>query len=307
MFWFVLALAIAVLTALVIGFLRRKARRPVSLIVAGDLADRITAATRAFAKAAPWQPASSVDAPESAAAIEAALIAREPKRALELAELALVATDGASSDAGAGAARVWLAWTLCASGQPIAALDQLSQVGEGLGGKGGAGALAKYVAARAEHLKFEHGVGAVGAVPPLVTAGDVTVVTLARGRGSAAWMGGGTGHETQLSAAEVKAAVAEHREITARCLEGALAALALQPGFVDAAYLVARLGVKAGFVDEAAALFEALAPKITGRPDAESFERDRRDLADPTAAVAAARIKPESPTAKRSRSLKVLS
>jgi hypothetical protein len=301
LFWLGLALAIAVLTALVIGFLRAKSKRAVSLIVADDLEHRISVARRMFDKAPPWQPASSKDAPEAAAAIEAALIAGDPKRALELAELALVATEGKSAEA-AGAARVWLAWALCASGQPIAALDQLSQVGPDV-----AGPLAKYVAARAEHLKFEHGVGAVGAVPPLVTAGDVTVVTLARGRGSAAWMGGGTAAETQLSSADVKAAVAEHREITARCLEGALAALALQPGFVDAAYLVARLGVKAGFVAEAAALFDALVPKITGRPDAEAFDRDRGDLADPTAAVAAARIKPEPATVKRSRSLKVLS
>ena len=67
-----------------------------------------------------------------------------------------------------------------------------------------------------------------------------------------------------------------------------------------AAYLVARLAVKAGFVTEGAAMFDAIAPKITGRPDAEAFERDRRDLADPTSAVANARIKPASPKPKRS-------
>ena len=99
----------------------------------------------------------------------------------------------------------------------------------------------------------------------------------------------------------------EHREITSRCLEGALAALALQPGFADAAYLVARLSVKAGFVDEAAELFEALVPRMVGRPELEAFERDRRDLVDPSTAVANARSKPAAPSAKRSRSLKVLS
>jgi hypothetical protein len=272
----------------------------ISLIVPQDLPDRIAKATRAFVKAPAWQPAATVGAPPAAATIEAALITGEPKRALELAELAFVATEGKPAD-DAGSARVWLAWALCASGQPIGALDQLSQI------KGDVSALAKYVAARAEHLKFEHGVGAIGAVPPLVTAADVAVVTLARGRGGAAWMtGGGSGLDGQLSSADVKAAVAEHREITARCLDRALGALDLQPGFVDAAYLVARLAVKAGFVEEAVALFNALAPKILGRPDAEAFDRDRNDLADPTAAVAAARIKPEPPTVKRSRSLKVL-
>jgi len=296
-FWLTLALAVAVLTALVIGFLRHRGKRTVGLLVATDLADRIVAATRAFKKTPAWQPAASIEAPEAAAAIEAALIARESKRALDLAEHALVASD-------TEATRTWLAWALCANSQPIAALGQLPPARSD--DKPTRSALAHYVAARAEHLKFEHAVGAVGAVPPLITAGDVAVVTLARGRGGAAWLGVGSETESQLSAVEVKAAVAEHREITARCLESALEALALQPGFVDAAYLVARLAVKAGFVDEATELFDALAPKIIGRPDAEAYERDRNDLADPSNAVANARIKPASPTSKRSRSLKVL-
>jgi len=293
--WFVVALAISVLTAVVIGYLRRSSKRAVSVIVAPDLASRLRAVTTGFAATSPWQPASAHDAPEAAAAIEAALIAREPRRALELAELALASPTAPG--------RVWLAWALCASGQPIAALDQLQQVGklEGTGAR----ALAKYIAARAEHLKFEHGVGSVEAVPPLVTAADVAVVTLGRGRGGAAWLTGGG--DAQLSALEVKAAVGEHREITSRCLEGGLAALALQPGFVDAAYLVARLAVKAGLVDEASALFDAIAPRMVGRPDLEAFERDRRDLLDPSTAVANARIKQVTPSAKRSRSLKVLS
>jgi hypothetical protein len=288
--WFVLALVIAVASGFGVLYVRKRAKRHVSVIVAEDLPSRVEAAARAFAKAGPWQPAKAPDAPEGAAAIEAALIAREPKRALELAETALAAKHDTAQ-------RVWLAWVLCANGQPTAARDQLAKVGT-------ESALAKYVAARAEHLEFEHAVGAVGAVPPLVTTGDLAVVTLARGRGASAWLSGTV--ETQLSSAEVKAAVAEHREITARCLEGALAALAAQPGFVDAAYLVARLAVKAGFVEAGTSLFDALAPRIAGRPDAEAFERDRKDLADPSGAVANAKLKPAGPTAKRSRSLKVL-
>ncbi len=295
MFWLVIALTIAVLTAIVIGYVRKRSKRSVAVMVAHDLGPRIRDAIKAFKKAGAWQPASAADAPEAAAAIEAALISREPRRALELAELALVA--GADPSA-----RVWLAWALCASGQPIGALDQLHQIDKLEGD--GARALAKYVTARAEHLKFEHGVGAVEAVPPLITAADVAVVTLGRGRGGAAWLTGGA--DANLSAAEVKAAVGEHREITGRCLEGALAALALQPGFADAAYLTARLAVKAGFVDEAASLFDAIAPRMIGRPELEAFERDRRDLVDPATAVANARIKPSAPSAKRSRSLKVL-
>ncbi|MBA2539075.1 MAG: hypothetical protein H0V17_05520, partial [Deltaproteobacteria bacterium] len=156
MFWFVTALAISVLTVVVIGYLRHKAKRPVAVLLADDLGPRIRTAIKAFKKAAPWQPAASTDAPEAAAAVEAALIAREPRRALEVAELGLAAGDGKVPEA---PARVWLAWALCASGQPIGALDQLAQIDVSKLAHAGARAVASYVAARAEHLKFEHGVG----------------------------------------------------------------------------------------------------------------------------------------------------
>jgi hypothetical protein len=292
--WLVIALLIGAAATLGVSYARRRAVRAVSVIVPVDLADRIAKATATFVEAPPWQPASATDAPETGAAIEAALIAREPRRALELAETAFAARPDDAVQ------RVWFGWVLCANAQPTAALDQLAQARE----QGVAGGLAAYVAARAEHLKFEHAVGATGPVPPLITTGDMAVVTLGRSRGGAAWLTGST--DAHLSSSDVKAAVAEHREITARCLQQALGALDDQPGFVDAAYLVARLAVKAGFLEEATALFDAIAPRIAGRPDADWFERDRNDLANPSAAMAAAKVKPVSPTAKRSRSLKVL-
>ncbi|MBS1119274.1 MAG: hypothetical protein H6Q90_1502 [Deltaproteobacteria bacterium] len=294
MLWLVAALAIGAAATLGVLYARRRRIRPGSVIVPADLAPRVKAATRAFTKASSWQPASASDAPETAAAIEAALIAREPLRALTLAETALATTPGGAVH------HVWLGWALCASGQPTAALDQLAQAQA----RGVDNSLAAYIAARAEHLKFEHASGAQGPIPPLVTTGDLAVVTLGRGRGGAAWLTGTA--EVQLSAAEVKAAMAEHREVTARCLARALIALEREPGFVDAAYLVARLAVKAGFLIEATALFDAIAPRMIGRPEVEWFERDRADLADPAAAVKVAKTKPVSATAKRSRSLKVL-
>ncbi|MCW5805044.1 MAG: hypothetical protein KIT31_21920 [Deltaproteobacteria bacterium] len=142
-------------------------------------------------------------------------------------------------------------------------------------------------------------------MPALVTTADLAVVTLATGRGSGAtWLSGSA--EVELSAGQVRAAIAEHRDTTARCLVRALNALALAPGFADGAYLVARLAIKAGFVADGRMMFEALAPRMLGRPDAATFERDRRDLDDPTSAVAAARTTPVAAGAKRSRSLKVL-
>lgn len=295
MIWLAAALALIAVAVLGIRFAGKRAPRGALPVVPAELAARLAAATRAFVAASPWQPAAAPAAPAAAAAIEAALISREPRRALEIAETALASSLSPDRD---GPSRVWLAWALCASAQPRAALDQLARSGEP------GGALALYIAARAAHLHFEHGHGATGAVPPLITTGDLAVVTLGRGRGGAAWLTGTT--DVQLSAAQVSAAIAEHREVTARSLAGALDALDLAPGFADAAYLAARLAIKAGLVAEARALFDALAPRILGRPDSDAFDRDRSDLADPTRAVAAAKQKPPD-KGQRSRSLRVIS
>lgn len=297
MIWLALAVGLAAVSAAGIAYVGRRSKRQ-ALLVAPDLAARLEVAIDAYARAEPWQAAAATDAPAGAAAIEAALIDREPRRALEIAEGALAA--GADVPP---AARVWLAWALCANGQPRAALDQLAKAGVSGTSRTTAGPLASYALARAEHLHFEHNHGATGAVPPLVTTGDLAVVTLARGRGSAAWLAGST--DVQLSAKQVTDAIAEHREITARCLARALDALDAAPGFTDAAYLAARLAVKAGLLAAGRRLFDAIAPRIAGRPDADAFERDRKDLADPTGAVAAARQPPPA-QGKRSRSLRVL-
>jgi len=291
MIWLVLALSMFAVAFIGIAWARHRARREVLVVVPTDLAPRIEAATRAFVDAPPWRPASDANAPEAAAAIEAALIANDRKRALEAAESALAATPDNP------AAHVWLAWALCANGQPTAALAQLPA--------SSTGPLATYLRARAEHQQFEHAAGAIDPIPPLITTADLAVVTLASGRGAATWLKGTS--DVELSSAQARAAIAEHRELTARCLARGLEALETAPGFADAAYLVARLAVKAGLLAPARALFDALAPRMHGRPDADAFERDHKDLEDPSTAVAAAKTQPLPGKAKRSRSLKVLS
>lgn len=284
--WLVLALAMFAVAFVGIAWARRRARREVRVIVPADLGQRVTAATAAFTSATPWEPASLPEAPETAAAVEASLIAGDAERALEFAEGAFAAS---------AAAGRWLAWALVENAQPTAALAQLF----------GDDAFSTYLRARATHLAFEHAAGARDAMPPLVTTADLAVLTLASGRGAATWLQGAG--ETTLSSAQVQAAIAEHREVTGRCLARALDALEAVPGFADAGYLVARLAVKAGMIVEARALFAALAPRMTGRPHHDAFERDRKDLEDPAAAVAAAKQAPvASAKAKRSRSLKVL-
>jgi len=295
MIWLGLALALLAV-AFVFVVVKQRQTREVTVLVPPDLGPRVEAAARAFASAEAWHPAKAAEAPSAAAAVETALIANDPKKALALAEGALAA---APDDA---QCRVWLAWALCASSQPAAALDQLGQARS----RGATDtALAAYLAARAEHLVFEHGAGSSGAVPPLVTTADLAVVTLGRGRGGAAWLTGA--QEVQLSSAQVRAAVAEHRDVTARCLARALTAVELAPGFVDAAYLVARLAIKAGLLGPGRAMFDAIPQRMIGRPDAVAYERDRKDLDDPTSAVAAAKTAPVPEKAKRSRSLRVVS
>ena len=287
------AIAIFVVGAAAFGVTygrRARRRRDRPPVLAVDLAERVQAAAAAVVRATPWHPSSDPDAPPGAVAVEAALIAGDPRQALDAAE-AMIAADPASE-----AARAWLAWALVANGQPDAALATLDRApGDRLAG---------YVRARATHLAFEHGAGAIGALPPLITTADLAIMTLARGRGSAAWLQGA--QDVQLSAEQVRAAVAEHRELTARCLGLALDALAAAPGFAEAGYLVARLAIKAGALAAGRAMFDAVAPRMVGRPEAEGLDRDRRDLDDPDAAVAAAKQPPVPESAKRSRRLRVL-
>jgi hypothetical protein len=280
-----LAVAIAALTRS-----RRKRYAP-GPAVRADLRARVAAAARALADAVPWNPSQAADAPEAAAAIYAALRAGDTGRALALAEQVV------SADPDARPARIWLGWALCATGQPKPACD-LTVPTEG------ESALAQYVAARAEHLAFEHGAGATGAVPPLVTAADLAIVTLARGGGAAAWLPSAA--VQTLSPAEIAAALAEHREVTARCLDRALRALTIAPGFVEAAYLAARLAVKAGAVDEARALFAVISCRIEGCPESDAFARDAADLADPEHAIATAARSPVGERARRSHRLRVI-
>lgn len=298
MIFFFGGLALAVFGMFAAAMLARRSE-PREVALLPDLAPRLAAATTAFGEAVPWIPATVAGAPEGAAAIEAALIAGDADKALAAAESAMAAAPDSAST------RVWLAWALCASGEPQAAIEQIEAVRPGLGD--GTKALALYVEARARHLAFEHTVGATGATPPLVTMGDVTIVTLAGTRGGSAWLAGAA--DVKIPKEDLAVVVAEHRTATARSLALALDALDAAPGFANAAYLAARLAVKSGAVGPGRAMFEAVAPRIAGRPDADALARDLADLEDPSAAVAAAMQPappPTPPTAKRSRSLKVL-
>ena len=250
-----------------------------------------------------WSPAIAVEAHPATAAVEAALKREQLDSALTLAEAAVAAAPADPQ------ANLLLAWVTVVAGHANAAGATMYKLRTCTD----LGPLGDFVAARARHLIFEHRAGATEAVPPLITAGDVAVVTLARAQGGPTWLVGGE-QELGFDAQQARAAINEHRFETIACLQQALQAFTAQPDFVDAGYWVARLAIKAGLVDEGKQLLLALAPRMVGRPDAAAFARDCAALQDPTAAFAAATKLPAPPPAepppiergKRSTRLRVL-
>ncbi len=250
-----------------------------------------------------WSPAMAVGAHPAAADVEAALKRQQLDSALQIAEAAVAAAPHDPQ------ANLLLAWVTVVAGHANAAGATMYK----LRARTDLGALGDFVAARARHLIFEQRAGATEAVPPLITAGDIAVVTLARAQGGATWMVGGE-HELGFDAQQARAAIDEHRLETIACLQQALRAFTAQPDFVDAGYWVARLAIKAGLVDDGKQLLSALAPRMIGRPDAAAFARDCAALQDPTAAFAAATTAPAPPPPEpppiargiRSKSLRVL-
>ena len=250
-----------------------------------------------------WSPAMAAGAHAASADVEAALKREQLDGALTIAEAAVAATPHDPQ------ANLLLAWVTVVAGHANAAGATMYK----LRARTDLGPLGDFVRARARHLIFEHRAGATDAVPPLITAGDIAVVTLARAQGGPTWMVGGE-QELGLDAQQARAAINEHRIETVACLRLALQAFTAQPDFVDAGYWVARLAIKAGLVDDGTQLFTALAPRMIGRPDAAAFARDCAALQDPTAAFAAATAPPPAPPpepppierGKRSKSLRVL-
>ncbi len=274
----------------------------ISLALRTELDRAIRGASRA-ADGPVWSPALAAGAHPAAADIEAALKLQQHDNALALAEAAVAAAPHDPQ------ANLLLAWVTVVAGHANAAGATMYK----LRTRTDLGALGDFVSARARHLIFEQRAGATDAVPPLITAGDVAVVTLARAQGGPTWMVGSE-QELGLDAHQARAAINEHRLETVACLHQALQAFSAQPDFVDAGYWVARLAIKAGLVDQGKKLLTALAPRMIGRPDAAAFLRDCTALQNPLAAFAAATTAPAPPArepapiarGKRSKSLRVL-
>lgn len=303
-----LATAIVVISAVAMWWLRRQqaTHRPRGGTAIDDATRHqlkaLVAAVNRTADAPTWSPSSVADAHGAAADVEAALKREQHAEALALAEHAVAAAPRDPQ------ANLLLAWAAVVGGHANAAGAAVYKL-QAAAKLGVLGPLGDYVAARARHLIFEQRAGATDAVPPLITAGDIAVVALARGQGGPMWMVGEV--ELGLDGEQARAAINEHRLETLACLQQVLGAATAEPTFVDAVYWVARLAIKAGLVDDGKALLGLLAPRMMGRPDAAAFARDMAALADPTAAFAAATTPPPPAPpplerGKRSKSLRVL-
>jgi hypothetical protein len=309
----IVALAVIILIASVVAMmcLRQEQRVSPSGLRAAMPATVYDDVTRVVARvesqnsdAVIWSPSAQADAHVATVSVETALLLQQPDAALTAAESAVAATPSDPR------ALLLLAWAAIVGGHASAAgaaMYKLRQSSEPY-----CVALADYVEARARHLIFEYRAGASGALPPLITAGDLAVVALARSRGGPLWVVGEV--DMSLDSADGRAAVDEHRTETLACLTMALRACLGAPHFVDAGYLAARLMIKSGLVSEGKRMMVALAPHMEGRPDAVAFARDRAALSDPSLAYAAATTPPPPAPAEppplsrgqRSKSLRVL-
>jgi hypothetical protein len=312
-----LAIAIVVASALAIWWLRIRARtsrvsQSLRTIVGDDLVGELRSAVRAIEsdRNNVWTPADAADNHPALAEVESALVQRNWSQALNVAEHALASTP---SDPRAG---LLLAWAAVSAGHANAAGAQMYKLMQLAPARWQAlGPLAPYVAARAQHLVFEQRAGATELLPPLITTGDLAVISLASASGASTWLVGTS--ELQLDASESRAAIDEHRRETAQCLHRVLQALDAdtgQPAFVDAAFIAGRLAMKLGLVADGKRMLKALSDRMQKRPDAEHFARDLLVMEDPSAAFSAALTPPAPPPpaepdigrGKRSKSLRVL-
>lgn len=174
--------------------------------------------------------------------------------------------------------------------------------------------IAAFLLARLRYWMFELRAGCTGPYPPLIHAGDVAVLTLARAGRAGAWVIGTD--ELDVAPEIANAAVHEHREQTAVCLYLAAWAWSHGPAWSDAGYLTARLLSKIGAGKQSAAVYAAVAPGLIGRPLHAVLQRDVQDLADPATALAqfaheagasAADRDVTPPQGRRSPKLRVLS
>lgn len=268
----------------------------------------------ALAERMPERPAlvpGDLPALPGAAAVEAHLLAGEPKLALAAAEQIVA---GAPSDPGAHAL---LARALLYGDALAPAAGEIARARE----LGGADPVLDYVEGLVEHLlwlrKVNPGVMEVqtALVPPLVTPFDRVVLGLARqrqgtSREATVWMATG-GREAEAAVDPEAAArlLAQHVAVGERSLGLLLNAAEAAPGSAERLYHTARRALQLGFVAEGRRLMERLEPLVAASGDARelaAYQRDRADLDGRVDLPPDPPVPPTPPGAKRSSKLVIL-
>lgn len=273
-----------------------------------ELAERRAALVeriRAVLAALPEKPALlSPQLPDhpKAAAVEAKLLAQNPRGALAEAELILAESPGDPR------AHLLLARALIYTDELDAAEQQLRRATE----LGDDSPMGWFLAARTEHLRQLRAVHTENAeinespLPSMVSPLELLILSLERQRklvdsGSGVWIPG----HGELDDEQITAMVSEHFDRYYATTEKLLDAVEAIPGFAGALYHLARMTLKIGFVELGRELFDAIEPLMSSSPDRPFFERDIGQLREEKSSLVSPLPKLTG-TAKRADKLKVL-
>ena len=182
---------------------------------------------------------------------------------------------------------------------------------------GAAGPMIDYLQGRAHHLRVLRATNPDSAdvqsspVPSLITPFEMFVLQLEGQRqrsqqAAALWLASiGDGKRT-LSHEEISELVADHFRSYYDSLDKLLEAAEAAPGFTEALYHTARLALKVGFIRRGMALMNAIGPLMENSPEKHFYDRDMAELREEELPAVMNKLPPVPPTAKRSKSLKVL-
>ena len=179
------------------------------------------------------------------------------------------------------------------------------------------GPMIDYLEGRAEHLRVLRRINPnnmevqSSPVPSLITPFEMFILQLERQRqrsqdAAAIWLASmGDGTRT-LDHEEITALIVDHYGSYYDSLDKLMAAAEQVPGFTEALYHTARLSLKVGFIRPGMELMNAIEPLMDNSPEKRFYHRDLAELRDEETPAALSNLPPIAPTAKRSKSLKVL-
>jgi hypothetical protein len=214
-----------------------------------------------------------------ATAVEARLLAKNPRSALAEAERA-IADDPQNANA-----TILLARALVHCDELEAAASQVVRARD----LGGDGPMLDYLEGRVEHLLVLRKTNASARevqdspIPSLVTPFELLVLQLEKQRrvsdkAAAVWLA--SLGNTSLDHDQIVELVVAHFDSYFSSLEKLCDAVEAAPGFAEALYHLARLTIKVGFIELGRKLFDAIEPLMDENPERFYYDRDISQLRD---------------------------